>query len=93
MKSNPTPHSLMRALSGFFVSLFGILGWLFQSILHILTCGLLLCGLIGLLIYAKVRPELDCYDDAEDELHNCQYDFTDHAGSLISQPSHQSDEG
>lgn len=48
----------MRALSGFFVSLFGILGWLFQSILHILTCGLLLCGLIGLLIYAKVRPEL-----------------------------------
>ena len=49
----------MRAFSGFFVSLFGILGWLFQSILHILTCGLVLCGLIGLLIYAKVRPELD----------------------------------
>ena len=32
-------------------------------------------------------------DDAEDELHNSQYDFTDHAESHISQPSHQSDEG
>ena len=72
MKSNPTPHSLMRALSGFFVSLFGILGWLFQSILHILTCGLLLCGLIGLLIYAKVRPELDhCREVAYDKLRRC----------------------
>ena len=73
MKSNPTPHSLMRALSGFFVSLFGILGWLFQSILHILTCGLLLCGLIGLLIYAKVRPELDhCREVAYDKLAQMQ---------------------
>ena len=32
-------------------------------------------------------------DDAEDELHNSQYDFTDYAESHISQPSHQSDEG
>ena len=73
MKSNPTPHSLMRAFSGFFVSLFGILGWLFQSILHILTCGLVLCGLIGLLIYAKVRPELDhCREVAYDKLAQMQ---------------------
>ena len=73
MKSNPTPHSLMRALSGFFVSLFGILGWLFQSILHILTCGLVLCGLIGLLVYAKVRPELDhCREVAYDKLAQMQ---------------------
>ena len=63
----------MRALSSFFVSLFGILGWLFQSILHILTCGLLLCGLIGLLIYAKVRPELDhCREVAYDKLAQMQ---------------------
>ncbi len=73
MKSNPTPHSLMRAFSGFFVSLFGILGWLFQSILHLLTCGLILCGLIGLLIYAKVRPELDhCREVAYDKLAQMQ---------------------
>ena len=73
MKSNPTPHSLMHALSGFFVSLFGILGWLFQSILHLLTCGLILCGLIGLLIYAKVRPELDhCREVAYDKLAQMQ---------------------
>ena len=73
MKSNPTPHSLMRAFSGFFVSLFGILGWLFQSILHLLTCGLILCGLIGLLLYAKVRPELDhCREVAYDKLAQMQ---------------------
>ncbi len=73
MKSNPTPHSLMHAFSGFFVSLFGILGWLFQSILHLLTCGLILCGLIGLLIYAKVRPELDhCREVAYDKLAQMQ---------------------
>ncbi len=73
MKSNPKPHSLMRALSGFFVSLFGILGWLFQSILHLLTCGLILCGLIGLLIYARVRPELDhCREVAYDKLAQMQ---------------------
>lgn len=63
----------MRAFSGFFVSLFGILGWLFQSILHLLTCGLILCGLIGLLIYAKVRPELDhCREVAYDKLAQMQ---------------------
>ena len=63
----------MRAFSGFFVSLFGILGWLFQSILHLLTCGLILCGLIGLLLYAKVRPELDhCREVAYDKLAQMQ---------------------
>ena len=63
----------MRAFSSFFVSLFGILGWLFQSILHLLTCGLILCGLIGLLIYAKVRPELDhCREVAYDKLAQMQ---------------------
>ncbi|MFQ8742737.1 MAG: transglycosylase domain-containing protein [Clostridium sp.] len=73
MKSNPTPHSLMRAFSSFFVSLFGILRWLFQSILHLLTCGLILCVLIGLLIYAKVRPELDhCREVAYDKLAQMQ---------------------
>lgn len=73
MNSNPKPHSLIRAFSGFFVSLFGILGWLFQSILHLLTCGLILCGLIGLLVYAKVRPELDhCREVAYDKLAQMQ---------------------
>lgn len=63
----------MRAFSSFFVSLFGILGWLFQSILHLLTCGLILCVLIGLLIYAKVRPELDhCREVAYDKLAQMQ---------------------
>lgn len=73
MNSNPKPHSLIRAFSGFFVSLFGILGWLFQSILHLFTCGLILCGLIGLLVYAKVRPELDhCREVAYDKLAQMQ---------------------
>lgn len=73
MKSNHTPKSLAGAVPGFFVSLFGILGWLFQSILHLFTCGLILCGLIGLLIYAKVRPELDhCREVAYDKLAQMQ---------------------
>ena len=73
MKSNHTPKSLAGAVPGFFVSLFGILGWLLQSILHLFTCGLILCGLIGLLIYAKVRPELDhCREVAYDKLAQMQ---------------------
>ena len=73
MKSNHTPKSLAGAVPDFFVSLFGILGWLLQSILHLLTCGLILCGIIGLLIYAKVRPQLDhCREVAYDKLAQMQ---------------------
>ena len=73
MKSNHTPKSLAGAVPDFFISLFGILGWLLQSILHLLTCGLILCGIIGLLIYAKVRPQLDhCREVAYDKLAQMQ---------------------
>ena len=73
MKSNRTIPSLKKAIPGFFVSLFGILGWLFQSILHLLTCMLILCGITGLLVYAKVRPELDhCREVAYDKLAQMQ---------------------
>lgn len=73
MKSNRTIPSLKKAIPGFFVSLFGILGWLLQSILHLLTCMLILCGITGLLVYAKVRPELDhCREVAYDKLAQMQ---------------------
>ena len=73
MKSNRTIPSLKKAIPGFFISLFGILGWLLQSILHLLTCMLILCGITGLLVYAKVRPELDhCREVAYDKLAQMQ---------------------
>ena len=38
---------------------FGILGWLFHGILSVITAGLIIMAIVGLLIYAKVKPELD----------------------------------
>ena len=33
---------------------FGILGWLFHGILSVITAGLIIMAIVGLLIYAKV---------------------------------------
>ena len=97
MKSNHTPKSLAGAVPDFFVSLFGILGWLLQSILHLLTCGLILCGIIGLLIYAKVRPQLDhCREVAYDKLAQMQrQDFSMLSDTEIydkKRPAHRTDQ-
>ena len=48
---------------------FGILGWLFHGILSVITAGLIIMAIVGLLIYAKVKPELDqCREIAYDKL-------------------------
>lgn len=57
----------------FFVSLFGILGWLFHCILNLLTLGLICGSLAGLLIYVRVLPELNkCRSIAYDKLAQMQ---------------------
>ncbi len=62
-------RSVLKGIATFLVSLFGILGWLLQGILQTLTCMLILCGIAGLLIFAKVKPELDhCREVAYDKL-------------------------
>ena len=73
MKRNQLLRSLPRGLAGFFISLFGIIGWLLQSFLHLLTGCLILGALIALLIYAKVKPDLDyCREVAYDKLAQMQ---------------------
>jgi penicillin-binding protein 1A len=60
---------LLKCFANFFVSLFGILGWLFHGIIQMLTLILIGTGVVGLLVYAKVRPELDhCREVAYDKL-------------------------
>lgn len=62
-------HLILRGLISFSVSLFGILGWLLQCLLQLLTGILILGAVAGLLIYVKVKPELDhCREVAYDKL-------------------------
>lgn len=60
---------ILKYLASFFVSLFGILGWLFQGILQLLAIGLIVTVLVAILIYVKVKPDLDyCRQIAYDKL-------------------------
>ena len=73
MKRNQIFRSLPRGLAGFFISLFGIIGWLLQSFLQLLSGCLVIGGLAALLVYARVKPELDhCRDVAYDKLAQMQ---------------------
>ena len=48
---------------------FGVIGWLFHGILSVITAGLIIMAIVGLLIYAKAKPELDkCREIAYDKL-------------------------
>ena len=63
-------HKKMAQGSGHpIATCFGILGWLFHGILSVITAGLIIMAIVGLLIYAKVKPELDqCREIAYDKL-------------------------
>ena len=51
------------------VGLLGIIGWLLHTLLAVLTVGLLSAALVCILIYAKVKPQLDeCRELAYDKL-------------------------
>lgn len=79
-KHHPHNHKLitilktaLKAIAGFFVSLFGILGWLFQSLLQLLTITLIVTLLAGILVYARIKPDLDyCREVAYDKLSQMQ---------------------
>ncbi|MCD8220882.1 MAG: transglycosylase domain-containing protein [Clostridiales bacterium] len=59
----------LKGVAGFFITVFGILGWLMQGILQLLTVFLIVGCITALLIYAKVRPDLDyCREIAYDKL-------------------------
>lgn len=60
---------IMKGIASFLVSLFGILGWLLQGMMQLLTAGLIVGALAALLIYARAKPELDyCREVAYDKL-------------------------
>lgn len=60
---------ILKGVASFFVSLFGILGWLINGIMQLLVCMLIVGALAALLVYAKVKPDLDyCREVAYDKL-------------------------
>ncbi len=67
------------------VCLLGVGGWLFHTILAVLTVGILCALLAAILIYAKVKPELDqCREIAYDKLAQMQRsDFSMLSDTLV----------
>ena len=66
------------------VSLLGITGWLFHALLAVMTTGFIVGAILCLLIYAKVKPDLDeCRELAYDKL--AQMERTDF--SKLSDPA------
>lgn len=64
-----TAGSFFRAAGDIIVSLLGITGWLLHTLLALVTAGFILGSLACLLIYAKIRPQLDeCRNIAYDKL-------------------------
>ncbi|MDO4294678.1 MAG: transglycosylase domain-containing protein [bacterium] len=55
----PDEKKALSTLGHILVAIFGILGGLFKTMLHILTVCLILGACIGLFIYAKVKPQID----------------------------------
>ncbi len=73
MRSRITIKAILKGIASFFVSLFGILGWLLQAMLQFLTCTLIIGALAALLVYVKVKPDLDyCREVAYDKLAQMQ---------------------
>ena len=50
---------IAKFFSTLFVTILGILGGLFQTILHILTLCIICGAIVGLLVYAKLKPQID----------------------------------
>ena len=48
-----------KSLAALFVTIFGILGGILQTILHILVVCLICGALVGVVVYMKVKPEID----------------------------------
>ena len=64
-----TPKKMDHGSGHSIATCFGVIGWLFHGILSVITAGLIIMAIIGLLIYAKAKPELDeCREIAYDKL-------------------------
>lgn len=73
MRSRNTIKAILKGIASFFVSLFGILGWLLQAMMQLLTATLIIGALAALLIYVKAKPDLDyCREVAYDKLSQMQ---------------------
>ncbi|MCD8083733.1 MAG: penicillin-binding protein [Clostridiales bacterium] len=73
MKKHSIASRILKGLAGFFVSIFGVLGWLFSGIMQLLAGILVIGALSALLVYAKVKPDLDyCRSVAYDKLAQMQ---------------------
>ncbi|MCI8660908.1 MAG: penicillin-binding protein [Lachnospiraceae bacterium] len=61
--------TVLTCTASFFITLFGILGWLLQSVLQLFSLALVAFLLSVLFIYARVKPDLDhCRQVAYDKL-------------------------
>ena len=64
-----TPKKMDHGSGHSIATCFGVIGWLFHGILSVITAGLIIMAIVGLLIYAKAKPELDkCREIAYDKL-------------------------
>ena len=54
-----TPKKMDHGSSHSIATCFGVIGWLSHGILSVITAGLIIMAIVGLLIYAKAKPELD----------------------------------
>ena len=64
-----TPKKMAHGSGHSIATCFGVIGWLFHGILSVITAGLIIMAIVGLLIYAKAKPELDkCREIAYDKL-------------------------
>lgn len=61
--------TILTCIASFFITLFGILCWLLQGVLQLLAVTLILSLVAALLVYARVKPDLDhCRQIAYDKL-------------------------
>lgn len=60
---------ILKGIASFFVSLFGILGWLLTAMMQLTVCLAIAGCLFALFVYARVKPDLDyCREVAYDKL-------------------------
>lgn len=69
MKIHKYIRMILKGIISFSVSLFGILGWLLNSMMQLIVFIAIVGCLLALLTYAKVKPDLDyCREVAYDKL-------------------------
>ena len=61
--------TIFKIVTGFFVTLLGVCGWLLQNMIQIIVIGILVTVIGVTVVYTKVKPDLDhCREIAYDKL-------------------------